>query len=103
MCEGPTSGHRELWEAGSTLPPDQGPEGNVKMWREAEEELDHLCEMHERGPNEALLTALTDTYNRCIEEGRWAEDLLRLHKWWEGRRIGGVMEIKSPVRDQPTE
>lgn len=101
MCEGATSGHRELWEAGSTLPADRGPEGNLKMWQEAEEELDHLCDMHERNPNEAILVALTDTYNRAIEERRRAEDLLELHKRWRERPIGGVIEPESVFRDRP--
>ncbi|MDP9440027.1 MAG: hypothetical protein M3P49_15020 [Actinomycetota bacterium] len=103
MCEGKTSGHSELWQAGSTLPADRGPEGNVKMWAEAEEELDHLCDMHERGPNEAILCALTDTYNRCIEERRRAQDLLELRKRWRERRIGGVVEPEGPIRDRPAE
>jgi hypothetical protein len=55
VCDSPTSGHRELWKAVSALPADRGPEGNLKMWAEAEEELDHLCDMHERGPNEAIV------------------------------------------------
>jgi hypothetical protein len=104
VCDAPTSGHRELWQAGFVLPADRGPEGNVKMWAEAEEELGHLCDMHERDPNEAILVALTDAYNRCIEERRRAQDLLDLRKRWRERGIGGVVEPESPVRgDRPAE
>ncbi len=104
MCEGETSGHRELWEAVGSLPPDRGPEGNVAMWLEAEEYLDELCGMHEANENEAVLTALADAYNRCLEERRRAQDLARLHKRWDQRRIGGVVEPESPVRgDRPAE
>ena len=100
MCSERTSGHPELWEAVSTLPEDRGPEGNLEMWREAEDYFDLLCKRHE-GPdaNEAILQALVDTYNRCIEERRRAEDLLKLHEKWRERRIGGVLEPDSPVRD----
>ncbi len=69
------------------------------MWAEAEDYLDSLCKKHETDDNECILQALVDTYNRCIEERRRAEDLLKLHKKWAGRRIGGVVEPESPVRD----
>jgi hypothetical protein len=103
MCEGAASGHLELWRAGSTLPADRGPEGNIAMWREAEAELNFICEMHERSPNEALTVALVDAYNRCIEERRRAEELLELHKRWRERGIGGVTEPESMFRDRPAE
>ena len=101
MCEGATSGHRELWEAVSVLPADLGPEDNVAMRREAEELLDYLCTMHQEHANEAVLTALADCYNRCVEERRRAQDLLELHERWGKRRIGGVAEPGNPVRDRP--
>ena len=101
MCDAPTSGHPELWQAVSVLPADLGPQDNVAMWREAEELLDNLCTMHQEHANEAVLTALADCYNRCIEERRRAEDLLLLRKRWNERRIGGVVEPESAVRTRP--
>ena len=101
MCEGQQSGHPELWLDGRTLPEDRGPEGNLEMWEEAEEYLDYLAHRaeHRDSPGgEAALVALTDAYNRCIEERRRAEDLLRLHKAWRERRVGGVVDPGSPVR-----
>ena len=65
------------------------------MWQEAEEYLDYLASRaeHTDSPGgEAAYTALVDAYNRCIEERRWAEDLLELHRRWAERRIGGVVE-----------
>ena len=101
MREAPTSGHPELWEAVSVLPSDLGPEGNVGMWREAEELLDNLCQAHQEYPNEAVQTALVDAYNRCIEERRRARDL---RERWSERRVGGVAGPESPVRgDRPAE
>jgi len=85
-----TGGHRDLWVVDP--PPSQGPEGNVEMWKEAESYLDHLCHVADRQPNEAIVVALTDAYNRCIEERRRAADLLRLHGEWASRRVGGVLE-----------
>ena len=41
--------------------------------------------------------ALTDAYNRCIEERRRAEDLLKLRRRWRERRIGGVHEPEPVV------
>ena len=91
-------------QAGSTLPSDLGPEGNVAMWLEAEEHLEQLCEVHEENPNEAVQAALVDACNRCIEERRRAQDLLLLRKRWSERRIGGVTEPESPIRkDRPAE
>ncbi len=90
MCDERFSGHPELWIG--TLPPDEGPEGNVAMWREAESYLEHLAHMSERQDNEAILCALVDAYNRAIEERRRAEDLVKLHERWSERRIGGVHE-----------
>ena len=68
------------------------------MWQEAEDYLDYLCGTSERRDNEGVQTALVDAYNRCIEERRRAEDLLKLHKVWRSRRIGGVVEPESAVR-----
>jgi len=34
-----------------------------------------------------------------MEEYRRAEDLLKLHEKWSERRISGVEEPRSPVRD----
>ena len=90
MCDERTSGHPELWIVG--LPADRGPEGNAEMWREAEQYLDYLSGKHEGNDNEAVLAALTDAYNRCIEERRRAQDLLKLHQRWAERPIGGVAE-----------
>ncbi len=92
MFDEPTSGHPELWLDGRTLPADLGPEENLKMWGEAERFLAYLAGEHEGNDNEAILVALTDAYNRCIEERRRAEDLLKLHERWSERRIGGVVE-----------
>lgn len=93
-------GHEELWVVDP--PPDQGPEGNAKMWREAELFFDHLYNLHAEGPaahhNEAVTVGLGDVYTRCVEERRRAEDLLKLHEAWSKRRIGGVAEPESPVR-----
>ena len=95
MCSEPTSGHEDLWIV--SLPADRGPEGNLEMWREAEEYLDYLSGKHEGNDNEAILVALTDAYNRCIEERRRAEDLLKLRRRWRERRIGGVHEPEPVV------
>ena len=93
MCDEPTSGHEELWVG--TLPPDQGPEGNLRMWEEAESYLDHLCNVAEsREPNEAITCALADCYNRCIEERRRAEDLCSGCARRGGR--AGSLGCKSP-------
>jgi hypothetical protein len=99
MCNGKPAGHPELWTTGVTLPEDIGPLDNLQLWQDAEDYLDHLCQMHEAKSNGAILTALVDAYNRCIEERRRAEDLLKLHEKWGERRIGGVVEPDSPVRD----
>ena len=96
MLEGSPGGHEELWVV--DLPPDQGPEGNVSMWREAELFFDHLCDLHEGHICEADDHGLADVYTRCVEERRRAEDLLKLHEAWSKRRIGGVEEPPSPVR-----
>ena len=45
-------GHPELWAVDP--PPDQGPEDNVSMWREAKEVLDNLCQGHQEHPNQAV-------------------------------------------------
>jgi hypothetical protein len=62
------------------------------MWTEAESYLDHLCNLAESHQNEAVFVALSDAYNRCIEERRRAVDLLHLHEKWSKRQIGGVVE-----------
>lgn len=80
-------------------PPDEGPEGNLTMWDEAESYLEHLCDVADSRGNNAVAVALTDAYNRCIEERRRAEDLLKLHEKWRERRIGGVVEPPGAVRD----
>jgi hypothetical protein len=92
-----TTGSGELWI--SSMPQDRGPEGNLKLWRDTEDVLDGLCKMYEFGDTErggieyeGVHQALVDVYNRAIEERRRCEDLLRLHRKWEGRRVGGVME-----------
>ena len=98
MLDEPTSGHPELWGASGSLPSDRGPLENLKMWQEAESYLDHLCDVAERQtPNEAITCALVDCYNRCIEERRRAEDLLKLHARWRERRIGGVVEPEPVI------
>ncbi len=99
MCDAQLAGHPELWEAVSNVPESRGPEQDLAMWREAEMFLDHLCNLHEGHKNEGVLVALADCYNRCVEERRRAEDLLKLHEKWSKRRIGGVQEPESPVRD----
>lgn len=91
-----TAGHDELWV--SAPPSDRGPEGNLRMWAEAEGILDGMCSKVEdegAAANEAVLCALVDAYNRCIEERRRAKDLLELHQKWSRRRIGGVREPAS--------
>jgi ElaB/YqjD/DUF883 family membrane-anchored ribosome-binding protein len=73
MCEGTPAGHPELWV--SPIPRDRGPAGNVKLWREAEQVLDRMCsDAEDQGLefNEGALCALTEAYNRCIEERRRA-------------------------------
>ena len=98
MCEGATAGHRELWPEGSVLPSDLGPEGNRELWREAEEYLGALAQMGQLGNapgGEGAKRALVDAHNRCIEERRRAEDLLKLHERWAARRMGGVVEPKD--------
>lgn len=89
-------GHEELWVVDP--PPDQGPEGDVEKWREAELFFDHLYNLHEGHKNEVVIVGLGDVYTRCVEERRRAGDLLKLHKRWGERRIGGVEEPESPVR-----
>ncbi len=100
MCDETTAGHPELWRAGATLPADRGPEGNLKMWEEAEEYLDYLAHKAEHGDaagGEGAYIALVDAHNRCIEERRRAEDLLKLHARWAERRIGGVTEPEPVI------
>ena len=92
MCDVALAGHEDLWV--TTIPPDQGPEGNLELWREAEEYLGFLCGKAEaRGDGgDGALCALVDAYNRVIEERRRAEDLLKLRERWAERRVGGVHE-----------
>ena len=99
MCDVGLAGYPELWE--TSLPADRGPEGNLEMWREAERYLGGLCrttEPMDAPGGESAHCALVDAWNRCIEERRRAEDLLRLHEAWRARRVGGVIEPESPVR-----
>jgi hypothetical protein len=99
MCgETQLAGHPGLWKGVSTVPESNGPEADLKMWEEAEGFFDHLCKLHEGSHNDAIVVGLADVYNRAIEERRRAEDLLKLHKVWESRRIGGVAEPESAVR-----
>ncbi len=93
MCETQLASHPELWEATSVHIESRGPEADVELWREAEKILDDLCGQYERHEaNDAAYMALVDAYNRCIEERRRAEDLLKLHEVWRSRPIGGVEE-----------
>ncbi len=98
MSEERFAGSPDLWL--TSLPLDRGPEKNLELWVMAESMLDGMCKPFEYGPDhfEAVHTALVDAYNRCIEERRRAEDLLRLHQAWRERGIGGVVEPESPVR-----
>lgn len=91
------AGHEDLWIAGS--PEDRGPEENLKMWAEAESQLDDLITDIENAeaesgvePNEAAYCALVDAYNRLIEERRRAQDLVKLQRKWDARSPGGVTE-----------
>ena len=100
MCDGQLGGHPDLWLAGATLPADCGPEGNLEMWEEAEQFLNYLVERseHKDAPGgEAAYSALVDAWNRCVEERRRAEDLLKLHERWSERRIGGVGEPEPVI------
>ncbi len=97
MLEGQPGGHEDLWVVDP--PPDRGPEGNLAMWRDAELFFDHLYNLHDGDKNDAVIVGLTDVYNRCVEERRRAEDLLKLHERWRERRIGGP-EPESPVRGE---
>jgi hypothetical protein len=91
MCsEGVPAGHPELW---IPCPPEsKGPEADYRMWHEAESYLEHLANLSDHQPNEAITVALTDAYNRCIEERRRAMDLMTLQDHWSKRRVGGVEE-----------
>ena len=94
--------HPELWGATSIRVESRGPEVDLKMWEEAENILDTLCYQHEHSlANDAVQMALVDTYNRCVEERRRAEELLKLRKVWASRRIGGVEEPKSVIAEPP--
>lgn len=90
-----TTGSWDLWEV--SLPADRGPEENLRLWQVAEEMLDGLAHSYEAlaardGSCEGAQVALTDAYNRCVEERRRCEDLLHLHEKWSQRRVGGVIE-----------
>ena len=74
------------------MPESRGPEADLQMWQEAEEHLEYLTNRSDHQDNPCLTSALTDAYNRCIEERRRAEDLLKLNEKWSSRRIGGVVE-----------
>jgi hypothetical protein len=87
------TGSDDLWLA--SLPLDRGPEENLKLWKNAEAVLDGLSKAYEKftamsWEYEGAYVALVDAYNRCIEERRRCEDLLKLHKKWESRPIGAV-------------
>ncbi len=90
MCNRRLAGSPELWIP--DVPESRGAEADYEMWREAESYLDYLCTKNERMENEAVVVALADAYNRCIEERRRAGDLMALHDRWSRRRIGGVQE-----------
>jgi hypothetical protein len=76
MLEGVPGGHPELWIPDP--PVSKGPEADYRMWHEAESYLEHLANLSDHQPNEAITVALTDAYNRCIEERRRAGDLMAL-------------------------
>ena len=95
MCR--PAGHEELWVV--TPPESGGPEADYRMWQEAESYLEHLMNMADAQHNDAISVALGDCYNRCIEERRRAGDLMALHHQWSLRRIGGVVEPESAVRE----
>lgn len=95
MCR--PAGHQELWIPDP--PESRGAEADYRMWQEAESYLEHLMNLSDHQPNEAIGVALTDAYNRCIEERRRAGDLMALHAKWSRRRIGGVPEPESAVRE----
>lgn len=82
MLDYQTGGHPDLWI--TSLPADRGPEGNLEMWEEAEQYLNYLCDKTEhKGAEEggeAAHCALVDAWNRCVEERRRAEDLLKLNE-----------------------
>lgn len=95
MTEERFTGSDDLWTV--SLPLDRGPEENLQLWKAAEHTLDGLCKAYEHlsGASwqlEGVQVALVEAYNRCIEERRRCEDLLKLHEKWQGRRIGGVQE-----------
>lgn len=100
MNEYPMSGHEELWIG--ALPTDQGPEGNVKLWEDAENVMDGLCQMAQSPSfgNEGVYCALVDAYNRCREERRRAEELLALHRRWDSRPVGSGDE-PGPIGEVP--
>ncbi len=104
MCDGASAAHPELWREGTALPAYRGPEGNLEMWEEAEEYLGALAQMaqstHAPG-GEGANVALVDAHNRCIEERRRAEDLLKLREAWAERRVGGVVEPESLIAPKP--
>ncbi len=93
------AGSEDLWI--SSLPQDRGPEGNVQLWADAESILEGLMKLFDEPragiETEGANTAITDAYNRCIEERRRAQDMCKLRKAWEARRVGGVHEPQSPV------
>ncbi len=95
MSEERVTGSPDLWTV--SLPEDRGPEGNVRLWRDAERILDGFCAMLESGGYggdaqewEGAQVALTEAFNRCKEEHRRAIELLELHRVWESRRGGGA-------------
>lgn len=97
MCNRRLAGSPELWI--TDVPESRGAEADYAMWEEAEAFFDKLYSVHEAHANDAVITALGDVYNRCIEERRRAGDLMALHDKWSRRRIGGVEEPESAVRE----
>lgn len=84
----PHAGHPELWRGASTLPETKGLLADLKMWEEAESHLESMLELADHQPNPAVILALTDSYNRLVEERRRAEELLGLREKWARRPIG---------------
>ena len=56
MCR--PAGHQELWIPDA--PESRGPEADYRMWQEAESYLEHLMNLSDHQPNEAIAVALAD-------------------------------------------
>lgn len=87
----PHAGHPELWEGTSTLPESHGLEADLRMWEEAEVHLELLLDRADDQGNQAVIVALTDSFNRLIEERRRCVEMLELQEKWSGRKIGGAV------------